>query len=105
MTSSRIITDSKKSGATVNLVFDFISLLAAAETISTQVTTCTVYTGVDASPSAVISGAAGSSGTQVTQKVTGGVLGVIYELLCTITTSLGQTLQLSAYLAIIPDLP
>ena len=105
MTSTRIVTPSKKQGSTLNIVFDFISLLGVSETISTQVTTCTVYSGVDASPSAVISGAASSSGTQVTQKVTAGVLGTIYELLCTITTSLGQTLQLSTYLAIIPDLP
>ena len=35
---------------------------------------------------------------------TAGVLGVIYELLCIVTTSLGQTLEISAYLAIIPDL-
>jgi hypothetical protein len=31
-------------------------------------------------------------------------LGVTYELLCTITTSASQTLQLSAYLAVVPDL-
>jgi hypothetical protein len=102
---ARIVSSNKLLGETVNVTFDFISKLGVSETISTQVTTCTVYSGVDAAPSAVISGAASSSGTIVTQKITAGVLGVIYELLCTITTSQGQTLQLSAYLAIIPDLP
>lgn len=85
--------------------WDFISLLKASETISTATVTATVYSGTDASPNAIISGAASFSGTVVSQKVTGGVLGVIYELLCTITTSLGQTLQMSGYFTINPDLP
>jgi len=95
----------KFAGEIRNQTFDFISSLAASETISTQVTTCTVYSGVDASPSSVIMGAATASGTIVTQKIGGGVAGVIYELLCKITTSAGQTLELSGYLAIVPDLP
>jgi hypothetical protein len=86
--------------------FDFISSLQPGETISTQVVAVSVYTGTDSNPSALISGSAAIQNvTQVWQRLTGGVLGVIYELLCTITTSLGQTLTLSAYLAVIPDLP
>lgn len=97
---SRIEFPPKLTGVTDLYVFDFISALAPGETISSQVTTCAVYSGVDASPSSMISGAATASSTKVTQKITGGVAGVIYTLLCTITTSLGRTLQLSAYLAI-----
>jgi hypothetical protein len=48
----------------------------------------------------MISGAASASGKIVSQNVTGGTLGVIYQLLCSITTSLSQTLQMSAFLAI-----
>ncbi len=85
--------------------FDFISVLAASETISTQVVTASVYSGVDANPSAIISGAAAvQNTTQVWQLFTAGVVGVIYELLCTITTSLGQTLSISAFMAVVPDL-
>lgn len=100
----RIVTQPKLVGETASLVFDFASRLAAGETISTQVVAASVYSGVDATPSAIISGSATASGTQVTQKITGGVSGVIYELLCTITTSGGQTLQMATFLAVVPDL-
>ena len=101
----RITLDGKPTGVTKNVQIDFTSQLAIGETISTQVVAATVYSGTDASPSAVISGAATASGAVVTQKITAGVVGVIYELLCTITTSASQTLELSAYLAAVPDLP
>lgn len=100
---SRVTFLPKLLGETVTETFDFTSRLAAAETISTQVTTATVYSGTDASPSSIISGSASSSGQKVTQKITGGTLGVTYLLLCTITTSASQTLELSAFLTIIPD--
>lgn len=90
----------KLVGETATVRFDFISRLAVGETISTKSVVATVYTGVDATPSAVISGAASSSGTVVSQLVTGGVAGVIYQLVCTITTSAGQTLQLAGLLVV-----
>lgn len=88
------------------LTFDFISDLAAGETISTQTVTASVYSGTDASPSGLISGSATASGTVVTQAVTaaGKTAGVIYELLCTITTSTSQTLKKAGYLALVANL-
>lgn len=83
--------------------FDFTSNLAVAETISTQEVTATVYSGTDANPSAIISGSASASGAEVSQKITAGTLGVVYTLLCTITTSLGQTLTQAGYLAIVKE--
>lgn len=102
---SRITLPAKLVGETVNTQFDFASRLAISETISTQVVTASVYSGTDASPSAIVNGAATASGTIVTQSITAGVLGVTYELLCRVTTSAAQTLELSAYLVIAPDLP
>lgn len=64
-----------------------------------------VYSGLDPNPGAVLPTGATIVGQQVQQKLTGGILGVIYELACIITTSLGQTLTLCGYLAVIPDLP
>ena len=101
--AGRIALDAKLLGETKNVPFDFISDLAIGETISTSVVTCSVYSGTDASPSSVISGSSSNSGTKVTQKITGGTLGVVYELLCTITTSAGQTLELVGILAVVPD--
>ena len=100
---SRVIVPGKLLGETVIVPFDFRSRLTSAETISTQVVTAVVYTGVDATPSSLISGAATASGTIVSQTVTAGVAGVTYTLLCTITTSLSQTLQLTAFFTVMPN--
>ena len=100
--TARVQLPSKYSGETRSVVFDFTSDLAVGETIITKTCACTVYSGVDASPSSVISGSASSSGAQVTQLVTGGVVGVLYNIACTITTSAGQTLIKSGLLAILP---
>lgn len=100
---SRIVLEGKLANETVIETFDFTSRLSAAETISTASVAATVYSGTDSSPSSIISGSSTISGQKVTQKITAGTLGVVYKLLCTITTSLGQTLQLVAFLAIPPD--
>ena len=100
--TGRITLPSKYASETILAAFDFTSNLAIGETISTQVCTCAVWSGTDASPSSVISGSATASGTVVSQKLTGGVLGVMYNVTCTITTSAGQTLALQGLLAIIP---
>lgn len=105
MDAGRIVIQPKKQGSTIAQPFDFAGSLGATETISTQVVTATVWTGVDASPSAVINGAASSSGTKVTQSLTAGVVGVVYALVCKVTTSLSQTLEQSTYLAVISDVP
>ena len=90
----------KLTGETYNQAFDFTSRLALGETISTAVTTSVVYTGTDPIPSGVINGAASISGSVVTQSLTAGVAGVVYEITCTVTTSLSQTLQIGGYLAV-----
>lgn len=98
----RTIFDGKASGATVNEVFDFLSLLAVGETISTASVGSVVYRGSDASPSAIVSGSASISGSKVTQAITAGTLGVTYLLACTVTTSGSQTLLLEGFLTIVP---
>ena len=99
---NRVTLENKTSGETRIETFDFTSALSASETISTASVAATVYSGTDTSPSSVVSGTATISGQTVTQKVTGGVLGVVYLLTCTITTSLGQTVRLGAFLGIVP---
>jgi len=93
----------KTPSTTQKVVFDFISQLAVGETISTQSVAATVWSGVDSNPSAIVSGAATSSGTKVTQAITGGNAGTIYKLVCTITTSASQTLQILGYLPVVGD--
>lgn len=101
--SNRETFDIKPPTDTRTVYFNFTSNLAVGETISTQVVTASVFSGTDANPSAIISGSASASGAEVSQKITGGVTGVVYTLLCTITTSAGQTLTIAAYLAVMTE--
>jgi hypothetical protein len=100
----RVILSSKKPSEIIIEQVDFISQLGPGEVILTAVCTCSVYTGVDPNPSAMISGAATFAGSVVSQLVIGGILGTIYEFLATVTTNLGQKIELAGYLAVIPDL-
>jgi hypothetical protein len=98
-TTGRVTLPSKKQFEVLDLnQFNFAANLAPAETISSVSSVCTVYSGVDASPSSVLSGLPTFSGTIATQVVQGGVQGVIYNILVTAVTSLGQTLGLAGYL-------
>ena len=97
----RIVFNPKLSGSIVNLQFPFLSSLVTNETITgTPTVTCAVWTGIDPNPSAMISGTASVVGTSVQQAITGGVVGVVYQLTCICTTSAGQTLQSTGYLLV-----
>lgn len=101
-----MILKSKTPTETRFEVFDFVSNLAVGETITSQTVTAEVYSGVDSSPQSIVNGSATVvNSTQVQQSMTGGILGVIYDLVCSVTTSLGQTLNISAYYAIAPNVP
>ena len=73
---------------------DFVNMLASGEIILSAAWTNTVSIGTDPAPGAMIQGAPTMSGSQVRQMIGGGVAGVFYAPICTITTSGGQTLVL-----------
>lgn len=100
----QVIFESMKGSDRDMVVFDFLKNLAAGETISTAAVTASVYSGNDAAPSNIISGNAIIEGSKVKQVISSGVVGTIYELICEVTTSLGQRLKLAAYQAIQTDL-
>lgn len=100
---TRLILEGKHSGETRTIKADFISDLAAGETISSASVTCTLYSGTDASPSSLISGSASISGSEVSQKITGGTEGNVYKLSFSAVTSTSQTLKRLGFFAIIPD--
>lgn len=100
---NRVELPSKLIGETKTYAVDFLSQLAAGETISAVGTTiASVYSGTDATPASIISGSAAASGSVVSQKLTAGTLGVIYQVLFSITTSTGQILQIAGLVAITP---
>ena len=77
--------------------FDFVNLYdSSILTISTAVVTAATVSGVDASPSSMISGAAQISGTKVLQELVGGVPGAAYHLRCKVTLSDGSIVIIGA---------
>jgi hypothetical protein len=100
----RIVLPAKLQGETLRVNFPFGNKLETGEAVASAVTTCAVWSGVDANPSSVISGAAAvpADGLSVYQTITAGIAGVIYYLLCTATTNSGRVLQCSAYLTVLP---
>jgi hypothetical protein len=103
MTAPTKILGSALGTGGLSATFDFSAYLDPAETIFTATVSASVYSGTDAAPSTLISGAAQVVDAQVIQSIVGGVLGVVYELLCSVVTSEGQTLERTKYLAVTPD--
>lgn len=103
--STRTIIPAKLAGSTVLVTFDFTSLLAATEEIETATVTVQVYSGTDPNFGDILEGDPAAGDAIVTQMITGGVLGVIYILKCLATTDEDETLEMTGYLAIIPDVP
>jgi hypothetical protein len=102
-TMPRIIFDSRSPSSTRTEEFNFLGYLTAGETINSAVVGVIVFSGTDASPNALLSGAPAISGSSVRQKFSGGVPGVIYGAVCSATTSHGQVLQLGAFIAVLAD--
>jgi hypothetical protein len=100
--TAHAIFPSKGVNETVVLAFDFGPQLAADTISSVGVTTAAVYSGVDGSPSAIVSGVATFSGTVLSQKISGGIAGVIYELTAAVNTTAGQVLNMVGYLPVLP---
>ncbi len=79
----------------LSMTFDKPGWLLPGETIASVVSgswTCQVYSGEDATPMAMISGAATITGTEISQLVIGGLEEVVYLFLCTFLTNTGRTL-------------
>lgn len=102
---TRVIFDPKKLSEQLTIPVDFISRLGVNESITSATVTCSVYSGVDNNPQAMVNGPATISGTVVLQSISGGILGNTYELLYSVLTSKGNTIELAGYFVIEPDLP
>jgi len=105
VSGGRVVLKSKKVGETLGFSVDFISSLAPEEIISSASVTASVYSGVDPNPQFIVLSTPTITGSVVSQGITGGVLGTIYELLYKAITSLNQAIEISAFLAVVPDLP
>lgn len=81
---------------------DFSPFCTAGQTLSTVTVAVSVYSGTDAAPPTFT---ATVSSQVVSVLETGGVLGVIYMVKLSAVTSGSNTLVVTYYLAITPDLP
>ncbi len=80
--------------------FSFANEIAVGETIASAQISCSVLSGKDATPSAVLSGAPNISGSSVLQRFHGGVAGATYLMRCVATLSSGRVLALAAILPV-----
>ena len=97
--SQRVSFAPKPVAEKFDAVFDFSTDLPSGETITAS-TVSSLYSGSDASPTALVSGSVTISGGQATQLIVSGVAGNVYLLVCTGVTSGGQTLIRSGYLVV-----
>lgn len=79
---------SKGTAEVVDLEADFLSQLILGETVLAASCSVVVHSGEDPNPSAMLSGVPSIAGSIVTQKIQGGVAGVIYTVSFAIRTSL-----------------
>lgn len=85
-------TFSPKDPAEVwQLSVDFAKILITGETLSSSAWYVTTYSGVDASPSAILLGTPSIVGTKSKHTVTDGLDGVMYRIKVVAETSLGNT--------------
>lgn len=97
------ITQSKNVTESIFLVADFLSDLVLNETIIGASVNVTVSSGVDATPTAMIDGAASISGSRVSQKLIAGLPGVIYSVWVAIKTSTTNVYVQEFKLAVLSD--
>lgn len=97
---SFITLPAKLSTTTVPVQCDFSGQLISGEALTAATVTASVFVGVDATPSNIISGSASVSQNTVTQTITGGTVGVIYLLSFNGTTNLSNLIIINAYLAV-----
>lgn len=97
------ITNSKLQSETVNVVVDMLSRLVQGESFTTVASAMSVEVGEDANPGAMLDGAPQLSGTLVSQKVRGGLSGVIYKLALSARTDGNNIYINEAKVAVLPD--
>lgn len=105
MPINRVQVDPKLASEVVPRTVDFIGKLPLGVTITAANVVASVWSGNDPAAGSIILGPASINGTQVTQRLTGGVAGCIYELLWIAVGSDNNSYRYSAYFAVVPDLP
>lgn len=100
-----IVQWSKYRAETVSIIVSFADLLAPGDTITgTPTITVTVFTGLDPTPSDLLyQGVSIPNSSTIEQRFRLGIPGVIYHILFSVDTTLGDSLDKECYLAILPE--
>lgn len=98
-----VVFPSKPVGETTPYVFNFSDKLQFGEAITGASVAVVVSSGVDTDPSAMVSGTPILTASDVTQNLTGGVAGVIYYIVCTVTATASHNYVKQGSLAVIND--
>ena len=84
--------------------FNFSTVMSSGETISLATSTVEVVSGTDASPTAILVGSPSINGQVVSQRISGGLDGVIYRIQVTATTSATNVFTIVADLPVLAPL-
>jgi hypothetical protein len=84
--------------------FNFSTVMSTGETISLATSTVEVVSGTDASPTAILVGSPVINGQVVSQRISGGLDGVIYRIEVTVTTSATNVFTIVADLPVLSPL-
>jgi hypothetical protein len=99
--SYSVILPSKRSDATVPVTFEFADQLEFGEAITDVGASVEVFSGTDPIPNAILADLPTISGTKVTQVITAGVVGVIYQITVVIGTDQDHIYTKDGKLAIV----
>jgi hypothetical protein len=97
------VLPSKLVSERITVEFPFQTEVAILEVLDTWAVEISTVVGEDDEPELLLYDVAWKDGQTIYQQVQLGVPGVIYQVLCTITTDLGNTYEHRAKLAILPD--
>lgn len=97
------VFETKLIHESIDVSIDMLSRLQGSEVFSTVASAISVEIGDDPLPAIMLSGDPTLSGTIVTQKVTGGISGVIYKLALSARTDANNIYINEVKLAVLPD--
>lgn len=98
------VSESKRQIETISYFGDFRDVLSIGETITSQSVTIYVFSGTDTNPSAMLyQGITIHNGNILEQRIRQGIVGNIYTILFSISTSLGNNYDKVTRLAILPN--
>lgn len=98
-----VVFPAKGIGETAPYTFNFADRLQFGEAINGASVSLSVRSGTDPNPTLMTPSPATFTGTVVTQDITGGVAGVIYDVTCTVTATNSHNYVKQGTLAVIID--